>query len=430
MKISAAGDAIIQRRIPENYGGYEEIAKFISESDASFFNLETTLNYEGECYASQYSGGTYVRVVPEVIPELMRYGFNMTSFNNNHAMDFSYEGLLSTLDVLDSSGLVHAGVGRNLAEASCPRYLETKEGRVALIAVNTSFNPAMMAGNQTDIVPGRPGINGMRVNKHVCVTDEEFEFIKSLGERTGINVERTIIAKEGYYALPEDNEANLGELKFVRSEKSEYVMKIDPRDIERVKRAIHEAKLQADYIIVSVHSHQLAGDKKENPADFLVDFCHECIDIGANAIIGHGPHLLRPIEIYKNAPIFYSLGDFILELYSVSYAPADFFEKHGLDPRVGVHELLKARSKNFTVGLMEDERMMMSVIPLWEVDKNGSLLSLKLMPIELAMRDNKSQCGLPRRAPAEKIAKYLSDMSAAYGTKFRIDEDANIVCSW
>ena len=31
MKIAAAGDAIIQRRIPENYGGYEEIAKFTGE---------------------------------------------------------------------------------------------------------------------------------------------------------------------------------------------------------------------------------------------------------------------------------------------------------------------------------------------------------------------------------------------------------------
>ncbi len=430
MKIAAAGDAIIQRRIPKDYSGYKEISEFISEVDAAFFNLETTLNYEGECYASQYSGGTYIRVVPEVIPELERFGFNMTTFNNNHAMDFSYEGLLSTLDVLDSSELVHAGVGRNLAEASAPRYLDTKEGRVALIAVNTSFNPAMMAGEQTDIVPGRPGINGMRVKKHINVTPEEFEFIKALGEKTGINVEKTITAKEGYYALPEENEANLGDLKFVRSDKTEYVMEIDSRDIERVKRAIHEAKLQADYIMVSVHSHQLAGDKKENPAEFFKSFCHECIDMGADAIIGHGPHLLRPIEIYKGCPIFYSLGDFILELYSVSYAPADFFERHGLDPRVGVHELLKSRSKGFTVGLMEDERMMISVIPLWETNPDRTLKSLKLLPIELSIGANKSICGLPRRAPAERIAKYLADMSREYGTSFEIDKDGIIVCRW
>jgi len=270
----------------------------------------------------------------------------------------------------------------------------------------------------------------MRVNKHITVTPEEFEFVKALGEKTGINVEKTITAKEGYYALPEENEANLGDLKFVRSDKTEYVMQIDPRDRERVRRAIHEAKLQADYIMVSVHSHQLSGDRKENPAGFLVDFCHECIDLGADAIIGHGPHLLRPIEVYKNRPIFYSLGDFILELYSVSYAPADFFEKHGLDPRVGVHELLKSRSRGFTVGLMEDERMMISAIPLWETDEKRELKSIKLLPIELSIGGNKSVCGLPRRAPAERIAAYLAEMSEPYGTKFEIDQDGLIICRW
>ncbi len=39
---------IIQRRIQEDFEGFVELAPFISEGDARFFNLETTLNYEGE----------------------------------------------------------------------------------------------------------------------------------------------------------------------------------------------------------------------------------------------------------------------------------------------------------------------------------------------------------------------------------------------
>ena len=31
--------------------------------------------------------------------------------------------------------------------------------------------------------------------------------------------------------------------------------------------------------------------------------------MGADAIVGHGPHLLQPIEVYNDKPIFYSLGD-------------------------------------------------------------------------------------------------------------------------
>ena len=107
MKFTAAGDAIIQRRIPRDFPGYSELTPFISQGDARFFNLETTLNREGECFASQFSGGTWIRTNPEVLEDLKGFGFNMTSFNNNHALDFSYDGFLKTLEHVEASGLVN-----------------------------------------------------------------------------------------------------------------------------------------------------------------------------------------------------------------------------------------------------------------------------------------------------------------------------------
>ena len=429
MKFTAAGDAIIQRRIQPDFEGYEELTPFISQGDACFFNLETTLNYEGECYASQFSGGTYIRTNPEVLGDLQKFGFNMTSFNNNHVLDFSYKGLERTLEEVEKSGLVHSGVGRNLAEASAPRYLDTKNGRVALIAVNTSFNAVMMAGEQTDRVPGRPGINGLRLTEHVEVTAEEMAFIKKLAERTQINAAKNITRKEGYQDELNNNEEELGTLKFVLGEETRYVRKIKSADIKRVERAIYEAQLQADYIIVSIHSHQLDGDAKENPSGFLKEFAHHCIDMGAHAIVGHGPHLLRPIEIYKECPIFYSLGDFVLQLYDIELAPADFFEKHGLTAQSTVHELLKKRSKDFTVGLMTDWKMFTTVIPCWETEE-GKLKKLTLMPVVLDMDGHHSRVGLPRRASGEKILEYLGEMSAPYGTKMELQEDGTILCTW
>ena len=429
MKFIAAGDAIIQRRIQSDFKGYDELAPYINSADARFFNLETTLNREGECPGSQYSGGTYLRTEPEVLDDLMKFGFNMTSFNNNHAMDFSYEGLYATLDTLNESEIVHAGVGHNLAEASAPAYLETSAGRVALIALNSSFKAPMMAGNQSPRVKGRAGINGLRLESHLTVTREELDFIRDLGERTGINVQKTIEAKEGYFPMTADNEAKLGELKFVLGEKSEYVTKIDPRDIERVKRSIYEAKLQADYIIISVHSHELSGDAKENPSRFLIDFAHTCIDCGANAVIGHGPHLLRPIEVYRDCPIFYSLGDFTLQLYSVNFAPADFFERHGMTDQSTVHELLAKRSANFTRGLMTDRRMFISVLPIWEAE-DGKLTKLRFVPIEIAMEGNKSEIGLPRLARPEAVIDYFAKMCEPYGITLTAAEDRLIDCKW
>lgn len=153
------------------------------------------------------------------------------------------------------------------------------------------------------------------------------------------------------------------------------------------------------------------------------------IDAGANAIVGHGPHLLRPIEVYKDSPIFYSLGDFVLQLYDIELAPEDFFAKHGLTSASTVHDLLKKRFKNFTVGLMTDKRMFQTVIPFWETE-GTKLVSLKLLPVEAAMEGNHSEIGLPRRSTNPKIAEYLGAMCAGYGTKIIRNEDGTLSCKW
>ena len=429
MKFTAAGDMIIQRRIYKDYEGFSELAPFINQGDARFFNLETTLNHEGEACASQFSGGTYLRANPEVLDDIKSFGFNMTSFNNNHTMDFFYTGFEKTLEAVDKSGLVHSGAGRNLAQASAPAYLETKNGRVALISVNFNFDPSMMAGTQSPRVQGRPGINGIRLEKYIELPREELEHIQRIANATNINAALQISRKEGYRANLKDDECELGDLKFKLGNEPRYVMKLNEADMARVEKAIYEAQLQADYIMVSVHSHQLSGNAKENPAEFLVEFAHRCIDMGANAIVGHGPHLLRPIEVYKDCPIFYSLGDFALQLYSIEFAPEEFFAKFGLTSASTVHDLLKKRSKDFTVGLMTDKRMFRSVIPCWETD-GGKLTKLTLMPIEMKMDSNKSQNGLPRRSYNPEIAEYLAKMCEPYGTKLKVQKDGLIVCEW
>ena len=429
MKFTAVGDVAIQKRIFEGYKGFSELAPFIKKGDARFFNLETTLNREGEAYASQFSGGSYLRANPEVLDDLKNFGFNMTTFNNNHTLDFSYAGLERTLDALDKSSFVHTGVGRNLCEASAPVYLEAKNGKVALISVNTAFNPSMMAGDPSPRVAGRPGINGISVSSHITLTEDDFNHIRKLGERTGVNLRKETGRKEGYAPPLKENECELGDLKFVLSDKADFVMTANEKDISRVEKAINEAKKNADYIIISIHSHQLSGASKESVPDFLRDISHRFIDVGANAIVGHGPHLLRPIEVYKDCPIFYSLGDFVLQLYSMEFAPADFFYKNGLSADASVYELVKKRSNNFTRGLMEDRRMLISVIPYWETE-NGKLTKLTLMPFEIYSNGDEPESGLPRKCDGKEVYDYLSEMCIPYGTKLTLEDDGTIRCKW
>ena len=95
-----------------------------------------------------------------------------------------------------------------------------------------------------------------------------------------------------------------------------------------------------------------------------------------------------------------------------------------------MRELIEKRSQGFKVGLMEDERMFLTVIPLWETEE-GKLKSLKLLPVELKMRGNKSEVGLPRRAEnPEKIFNYIAQMSKPYGVTMKLSGDGLIECFW
>lgn len=426
MRFTAVGDVLIQRRIPQNYEGFYELARCISRGDARYFNLETTLHYEGECYGSQFSGGTYLRCDPEVLEDCKGFGFNMVSFCNNHSLDFSYKGFESTLKHIKNSGLVQAGCGMNLAEAASPAYLDLPQGRIALIAAVSSCNPSCMAGEQSRRVPGRPGVNHLRFDQKIAVTPEQLEVIKRIAEETDYNAEKDISRKEGF--LPELPEGcfDFGSIRFVVGEKPSYITSCNQTDLKRIKKAIFEAQLQADYILVAVHSHEISGDRKENPSLFLQEFAHFCIESGAHAVIGHGPHLLRPVELYKGKPIFYSLGDFFMENESVLFGPEDFFAKYQLNSDSTMHELMATRSNNFTRGLQTQRVMFETVVPYWEMEE-GVLTRLEFTPVELNFDKQRSVKGRPRIAQDDAILIRLAEMSLPYGTKMEIVDNRAVV---
>jgi len=82
----------------------------------------------------------------------------------------------------------------------------------------------------------------------------------------------------------------------------------DNNDMHRQDVAM--AKNESDYVVINVHWGQ---EYKKNPTDKQIKLAHDLIDAGADVIIGHHPHVVESGEIYKNKPIFYSLGNFIFD---------------------------------------------------------------------------------------------------------------------
>ena len=423
MTFSAAGDMLIQRLISTEYDGFQQIRDHIFKADARFFNFESII-YRERLWGNQFNGGSYHNSDPRTLEIAKAYGFNMMSFANNHTFDFGYGGLDSTLDAVNAVGFVHTGVGRNLDEAAAPAYLETPTGRVALISMTSSMvNAAAMAGRQSRRLPGRPSVNGLRLSERIEVTPEQFKVIEEIVNTCGINDQTAISRAEGYtQSKPKEGVAELGrKINFHKGEQTRFCMTLNEKDMSRLQRAIVEAQAQADYILVSIHSHQVSGTSKETPPDFLVEFAHRCIDMGAHAVLGHGPHLLRPLEIYNNRPIFYSLGDFMLHNESVTFAPEDMYEKYGLTSDDPLSEIYRKRSRDYTCGLLTDHRMLESVIPYFEME-DGVLTKLELMPIELGFDEPRYRMGNPRLSTDHGIIERLQELSAPYGTKIKVDE--------
>lgn len=77
--------------------------------------------------------------------------------------------------------------------------------------------------------------------------------------------------------------------------------------IEEIKKIRQQNK--DSYIVVFPH---WGVEKFYYPEPADRSLAHRMIDAGVDLIVGHHPHVIQPIEIYKGKHIFYSLGNFIL----------------------------------------------------------------------------------------------------------------------
>jgi hypothetical protein len=95
---------------------------------------------------------------------------------------------------------------------------------------------------------------------------------------------------------------------------------IDINDIEEAKNIVKLLADTCDIVIVSFHGGAEGADFEHVPKadeEFygesrgdVYKFAHTMIDNGADVVFGHGPHITRAIEVYKNRFISYSLGNF------------------------------------------------------------------------------------------------------------------------
>lgn len=271
----AAGDLLLGARTASLirthgiHAPFDSIRSITQHADIALANLEAPFaaSTAGEPYPKQYN----FKVVPKYAGGLVSAGLDVVTLANNHMMDYGEEALRSTLHVLDSLNIQHAGAGLTFEEAHRPIQFMRNGLTFGFLAYSLTYPDSFWAA------PGRGGT-----------------------------------------AYPASS---------------------------RMKRQIRELKASNDFVIVSFH---WGGEKKTSPKDYQKRYAHQAIDAGADVIIGHHPHVVQGVEVYREKPIAYSLGNFIFGSYSrhangalleVEFHPNGKIEGRILPINVNNHEI-------------------------------------------------------------------------------------------
>ena len=430
----ASGSAMYTRKVSVSKDpDFLKVVDKLRDADVSFMNFEGQIGHSDAYAIKPYSFASYFFGEKWIAKEYAWTGFNLTSLANNHMNDWSHHAIEESMKQLDEAGIVYAGAGMNLTAAREPGYLDTKNGRVALISIDSSheqgeFVQPPMASDPKGKFKGRPGNNTIRYD---VILDAKKETIDSLRKiRKDLNLEN-FRGREGdkdkHLFFP--NGGNPG-ITFRESEEPGFTTISYQKDVDANIKWIKNAKQMADYVIVSHHTHA-NGNKKtgpyaEVPADFVKKFAHDAIDAGADICLFHGMHG-KGIEIYKGKPIFYDLGWFSWMVETLPSFPYDLYDNWELDPYSSLPiDITNARPAG-----------QFGVSPLWNQGflydfkmKEGEVIEIKLHPMHMGRDRPMWERGLPRIAHGKMAIDILNrqvEMSKELGTDIIIENEIGIV---
>lgn len=428
LSLLLTGDSILQRRLnSRDDAELRPLFDRVRSADVAFTNLEVLANdYRGD--PSQESGGSHFGAPAWVLDELSAAGFDLFASATNHSLDYSIAGLVHTVEAMEARGLSFAGVGRNLEDARRPCYHTGAAGTVAMISCASSFAKGNEAGAQRPDLPGRPGLNPLHFDTVHEVTESQLAALREVADQLGLEAERQQKIKMGFaFPLADPALFPLGDLKFkaISQGGNQAQVRTTPskKDIAAMVRWIEEARGLADLVLVSLHAHEQAGPNKEAPAEFIQAFAREMIDSGADLVAGHGPHLLRGMELYKGKPIFYSLGNFIGQNELVPKIPADGYERFRAAPDLTPGQVYQTRTQGDKAGFPADRRYWESVVPTLSYE-GRDLRGIELTPISLGWKDARHRRGRPRLAGADEgraILDRFAELSRPFGTELAGD---------
>lgn len=433
ISIALGGDVLLSRglkvfREPE----FLRLRELLHGVDVCFANLESSVLRYGEGIPAVRTG-THMVTEPELLADLKWLGINLVSCANSHSLNFGEEGLLLQNRYLDAAGIAHAGTGENLRQASSPTYVETANGRLALIAATAHLpSESNRAAHQRVDFRGKPGVNPLGFRVTFSLDRQAFAALQRITTSLGFDRERRRTIQRGFHSASElgtveETEIDFRGDRYRLSDTFDIATKCNTRDVEENLRQIREARRQADFVVISLHNQDTIGrswlhaerlTEIEHQPDFVTEFAHAAIEAGADLIAVHGPHMFMGVEIYRDRPILYSLGNFVMQNETLRHVPAHHFERFGLDPYSTPADFFDARTAG-DKGHPTTREFWESAVAFCRFE-NRKLSKLELYPIEMGFGRPRSQRGRPLLAEPERgkaILDRIVRLSATYGSR-------------
>lgn len=383
----------------------------LKEADEVFTNAEFVTPEKNTAPAAGRGYQTSLR--PSALGEFSKLNIRNVGFANNHTGDYGVEGILNTIKAAEDSNLTPLGVGLSLSDARRPVFIDTPNGRIAIITVGVTRSEVFAASNPGNGVPGRPGVNPLRWSRTYVVNESDFNYIKEISKRIGIHdsmeegkrIETFKSKSEDLYELGSLFE---GYLTFERGTTPGVKTTANEKDRREILKSIEDARERSDYVFVNLHTHEGENENwySDYPAEFIEDFAHEAVDAGASCVFGHGAHFTRGAEIYHGQPIFYNLGSLFMEFEAgESIISPEMFESYGYQEDESPSTLHKNRTKDSSgnwQGFYSHKKFSENFMVLFHLDIEKDQFEYELIPLDLKLTHPQvTKRGLPVMASKE-----------------------------
>lgn len=245
INLLAVGDFMSAGELSQNISRYIDncwspnISTMLKAADIRFCNLECSYYSASE---PPDRDKTLLYAKEEACELISKADFNIVSLANNHIMDFGWDSVEKTIQLLSNKGIKCVGAGIDLDAARAPSIINVKGRTIAFLAYS-AFYPV----------------------------------------------------KNSRYSEATKNKSGVAPYRL------DYILE----DVKLIRNSV-------DYIIVSIH---WGEEYIRYPIPEQIDDARIIIDAGSDVILGHHSHVSQGFQIYKNKPIFFSLGNFLFSPY-------------------------------------------------------------------------------------------------------------------